>query len=122
MSSAQPNGGPDWTAIGGGLAVIATAVAGILAGVHGVFKREKTGVANPEQTLENVWRLVNELQEERNRTSALLLDTQTRCDERHSALLVTIAMNDAELRRHRNEVDALNTEIRSLRARMEGSP
>lgn len=64
----QSDGIPDWTPILGGVAALLTAIGGVWAIITGAFRQKKGDVATQgEATLTNIWKLVNELQEERER-------------------------------------------------------
>lgn len=59
---------PDWIPILGGVATLLTAIGGAWAIITGAFRQKKVDVATQgEITLTNIWKLVNELQEERER-------------------------------------------------------
>lgn len=108
---------PDWTVIGGGIATALTIIAAVWAGMTGKFKqqkdeqdelrtkRDRDATENTTITLENTWKLVNELQQERQEIRNALIASETRCTnqvkdlkEEVRVLQRTIANLEADLR------------------------
>lgn len=119
LHSPGSDGGPDWAVIGGILAAVATIATAVVAGAKGIFRRggsreserEKTALANSALTLEGVFRLINELQEETKRLRATLADAETRysaqivdCETKVDRLLVRIGELETTLRARPGQV------------------
>lgn len=88
MSQPPPPGSePDWGLIGGAFVTFVTILAAAVAGAKGAIGRGKKKPADePVRTLENVFLLIDQLQEEVKRRGQDTVDVERRCDERIARL------------------------------------
>lgn len=114
--------GPDWGVIGGAVAAVVTAVAAVVANARGAFRdwrtdQEKASTDHTVLTLDGVFRLVNELQEEAARREAQTIANEARCTARETDLQRRIATLERANARQAEMIADLRTEIRALKER-----
>lgn len=121
-----PDSAPDWGQIGAAIVTVGTVVGAVIAGARGAFgqrqeqvteeegrrlSRDKVATDNAALTLEGVFRLVNELQEEIARKAAEIADADRRCTEGMDRLLRRIATLEREVERLEQQVKLLKAQI-----------
>lgn len=120
---------PDWTVIGGGIATALTIVGAIWAGMTGKFKqqkdeqdelrskRDRDNTENTTITLENTWKLVNEVQQERKELKEELKDLKETVVVSESRCTGRITTLETEVRVLKRTIANLEADLRALRPR-----
>jgi hypothetical protein len=117
-----PDNGPDWGQIGAALTVVGTIVGAIIATARGAvgqkrqhttdeedrrLSRDKAATDNAALTLEGVFRLVNELQEELGRKATQIIESDRHCTEGMNRLQQRIAGLERQIEGLKRQVELL---------------
>lgn len=119
----------DWTVVGGGIATVLTIIGAVWAGMTGKFKQQKDeqderrtkrdneASENTTVTLENTWKLVNEIQQERKELKEELRALKDTVIVSESRCTGRIASLEDEVRVFKRTIANLEADLRALRPR-----